>query len=120
MHNLHTEMPKLPFFAQAGCFGHSARFPFEQGQRQFAYILNTESEFAHHDRSRSRSAKAIHPHDAAPVANVAMPSLRHACLDRQPRMHRWRQYRIAIRLGLGLKQFPTRHGNETHRNLLLL
>jgi len=47
-------------------------FPFEQGQCSFAHILHTESELAHYDWSRSRSAKTIHRNHVAPVTNVAI------------------------------------------------
>src|ERR1019366_3265285 len=81
-------------------------FPFEQSQRPFAHVVHTEAVFAHHDGPRRRSAKAIHADDIAPVTNIAMPPLGYPRLDRKPRMNRWRQHRIAIRLRLGLKQFP--------------
>ena len=95
-------------------------FPFEQSQRPFAHVVHTEAEFAHHDGPRRRSAKAIHANDIAPVTNIAMPPLGYPRLHRKTRVSRWRQHRVAILLRLGLKQFPARHRNQAHRNVLFL
>src|SRR5512137_2853613 len=84
----------------------SDMFPFERGQGSLAHSFHTESEFAHHDRSRRRSPKTIHAHDIAIITNVAMPPLGHPCLDRKPCVNRWWQHRVAILLRLDLKQFP--------------
>ena len=53
------------------------------------------------------------------LADVAMPALRHAGLDREPGADRRRQHRVAVFLRLGVEQFPARHRDDAHLDLLL-
>ena len=52
-------------------------------------------------------------------ADVAMPTLRHAGLDREPRADRRRQHRVAVLPRLGLEQLPARHRDDARLDALL-
>jgi hypothetical protein len=60
----------------------------QQGQSSFAYVLDSEAIFAHHDVARRRHTEAVYAQHVTAIADVAMPSLRCTCLDGKSRRDR--------------------------------
>src|SRR6476646_10789335 len=67
----------------------------------------------------SRGAERLHADHVAAGADVPLPSKRGALFDGDPRLHRSREYFLAVLRGLIVEQFPRGHADDSTSDALL-
>src|SRR4051794_24163094 len=75
-------------------------------------LVRSEAELGLDVLEGSRLAESAHRHDRALHANVALPALRRALLDRDPGADAGRQHPVAVSLILALEQLPAGEADD--------
>src|SRR5437867_8297960 len=74
-----------------------------------ADLLDVEPVFAQHHFPWRRGAEALDAEHITRVADIAVPTLRRARFDCQPRTHCGRQHGVAVGLRKRIEELPARH-----------
>src|SRR5947209_10242277 len=86
--------------------------PFENRGRAGDHVVDGVAELGHDGRARRGGAEAAERERVALVADPALPALRDARLDGEPRPDVGRQDVVAVRLRLLLEDLPARHRDD--------